>query len=122
MSDTPLFRKAALDRLASPERLDVLLRVTSPRDWIALAVTAGLIAGVVAWGLLGTIPTRVVGEGILIRGGGLREIRAAGDGLLTDLRMQVNGRVEASQVVAVIAGGSGVDASIKAARERYDEA
>ncbi len=122
MSEKALFRKAALDRLASPERLDVLMHVTSARDWIAVAVTAGLIAAIVAWSVLGTIPTRVVGEGILIRGGGLREIRAAGDGLLTGLRIHLDDTVQPDQVVGVISGGTGVDESIKSARGRYEQA
>ena len=32
-----IFRKAALTRLASPDQLDQLMQVTSPRSWIALA-------------------------------------------------------------------------------------
>ncbi|MEY4095680.1 MAG: hypothetical protein RLZZ53_2879, partial [Acidobacteriota bacterium] len=35
-----IFRKVALDRLASPEQLDLLMEVTSPRSWIALVAVA----------------------------------------------------------------------------------
>ena len=37
-----IFRKSALDRMASPEQLDALMRITSPRGWIAL-LTIGFL-------------------------------------------------------------------------------
>jgi hypothetical protein len=63
-----LFRKAALDKLSSPERLDVLMTVTSPRGWLALLTLAGLLGVLVGWIRYGSIPTRVEGQGMLIRG------------------------------------------------------
>lgn len=49
MSD--IFRKAALDRLASPERLDERLALPAyPRALlVALAVLLALVAGFAAW-------------------------------------------------------------------------
>ena len=37
-----MFRKAALDKLASPEQLDVLMEVTSPRNWALVYGMGGL--------------------------------------------------------------------------------
>jgi hypothetical protein len=53
MSD--IFRRAALDRLASPERLDERLALPSyPRGLvIVLAVLLALVAGFAAWLLSG---------------------------------------------------------------------
>ena len=49
--DPSIFRKAALDRLASPERLDERLAIPSyPRGLLlALAILLGLVAGFAAW-------------------------------------------------------------------------
>lgn len=49
--DPSIFRKAALDRLASPERLDERLSVPAyPRGLLAaLAVLLGLVAAFAAW-------------------------------------------------------------------------
>jgi len=102
MPQNGLFRKAALDKLASPERLDVLMQVTSPKGWLALLAMGGVLGAVIAWGILGSMPERVDGLGILIRGGGLREIRASGDGLLSTLDLHVNDTVTANQVVGVV--------------------
>ncbi len=83
MSENPLFRKAALDKLASPERLDVLMRVTSPMGWLALTTVGGILIGVIVWSILGSIPERIDGQGVLLRGGGKNEIRATGSGTIT---------------------------------------
>ena len=47
MSENPLFRKAAIDKLSSPERLDVLMQVTSPNDWIALWTIGAILIGII---------------------------------------------------------------------------
>jgi len=33
-----IFRQESLERLSSPERLDQLMQVLAPKDWLALAV------------------------------------------------------------------------------------
>src|SRR5512137_3064196 len=97
-----LFRKAALDKLASPEQLDVLARVTSPTGWLALGTVGMLLVGVVAWGILGSVPTRVEGEGILIRGGGLRQIESTGDGNLAELKIRLGDTVQAGAAIGTV--------------------
>ncbi|HEX4779734.1 MAG TPA: hypothetical protein VH301_03205 [Usitatibacter sp.] len=51
MADEALFRKAALDRLASPERLDERLRLPAyPRGLLAaLAALLAAVAGFAIW-------------------------------------------------------------------------
>jgi HlyD family secretion protein len=103
MSDqNPLFRKAALDKLSSPERLDVLMQVTSPKGWLALATMGGLLAGVIVWSIIGSIPTRINGQGMLIRGGALREIKAGGTGVIEELTLTQGGTVAINQLVGRI--------------------
>ena len=70
MTDRPIFRQAALERLSSPERLDELMHVTHPRAWFALLALTLVVAAAVVWGFVGWVSSRVVGEGILLRGGG----------------------------------------------------
>jgi HlyD family secretion protein len=99
MQPTALYRKAALEKLSSPERLDVLMQVTSPRGWLALYTMGGVLAAVLLWSLFGSIPTRVDGSGILIRGGVLREVRASASGQLAALSVRINDVVKQDQVV-----------------------
>ena len=99
MSENPLFRKAALDKLASPERLDVLMQVTSPMGWLALTTVGGILVGVIVWSILGSIPERIDGQGVLLRGGANKEVRSTGSGTLASLDLKegqmVSGRAGA---------------------------
>ncbi|HXP78080.1 MAG TPA: hypothetical protein VN823_28340 [Stellaceae bacterium] len=55
MSQTKeLFRKSALERLASPERHDQLVTLASPRPWSALLGSCVLIALAALWAVLAT--------------------------------------------------------------------
>lgn len=119
MADDKLFRKAALDKLASPEQLDVLTKITSPTGWLALTTVAVLLVGVLVWSVFGSVPTRVDGEGILIRGGGLRQIEATGDGVLTDLKLRVNDTVAEGALVGTIAQPT-QEGRIETARQTYE--
>lgn len=38
-----IFRKESLERLSSPERLDQLMQVIAPMDWLALTVLSSLV-------------------------------------------------------------------------------
>ena len=51
-----LYRKAAIERLASPERYDHLVTITSRARWAALAGTCVLIALALLWIFLETNP------------------------------------------------------------------
>jgi HlyD family secretion protein len=118
MDQNALFRKAALDKLSSPERLDVLMTVTSPRGWVALWTIVALLGGLVVWSIWGSIPTRVEGDGMLIRGGSLREIRATSGGVLIDLSIKNGSEVHNDLIVGKI-GQSGSDEKVRAAEDAY---
>lgn len=102
-SEADIFRKSALDRLSSPEQLDRLVTVTSPKGWMALLMLAIMIAIGIAWGIVGIIPSRVTGEGILLtRGGQVYNAAAPSDGTLVQLTVDVDSRVERDEVIGVI--------------------
>jgi len=66
----PIFRKAALERLSSPEQLDQLMQVTTPKGWLALIALTGLLVMVVVFGFVARIPITVTGQCILLDSGG----------------------------------------------------
>jgi HlyD family secretion protein len=65
-----IFRQVPLERLSSPEQLDRLITLASPVGWLALTAIAVLLSAIVAWGIFGSVPTRVSGAGILVARGG----------------------------------------------------
>jgi HlyD family secretion protein len=81
-----IFRHVALERLSSPEQLDRLITLTSPIGWAALLAIAALLAAIVAWGIFGTVATRVQGAGILVgRGGQVFDAMAPASGTLASV-------------------------------------
>jgi HlyD family secretion protein len=97
------FRAVALQRAASPEQLDHLVRITRPFDWmLVFAICIALIAAV-TWGVVGRVPTRAEGQGILISGGGrVVEAASAAAGRLATISVTVGDRVTQGQPIAEI--------------------
>jgi HlyD family secretion protein len=97
------FRAVALQRAASPEQLDHLVRITRPFDWmLVFAICIALIAAV-TWGIVGRVPTRAEGQGILISGGGrVVEASSAAAGRLATISVMVGDRVTQGQPIAEI--------------------
>lgn len=96
-----LFRKAALDRLSSPEELDRLVTLTTPRGWLALTALLGLLALALVWAVVGTIPTRVTGSGLLVSSGGrVFDAVASASGALVAPLVKPGDTVTAGQLLA----------------------
>lgn len=100
MDAKKLFRSAALEKLSSPERLDVMMRVTSPAAWLALSAVGAILALLVAWGLLGSIAIKVQGKGILLRGDAVLEVTSGANGRVTEILVKENETVKEGDVVA----------------------
>lgn len=85
-SSEGIFRKAALERLSSPEQLDQLAGLTSPAGWMALAALGALVVSALAWSVFGSVPTWVEGRGILVsQGGHVFDARAPADGSIVSV-------------------------------------
>lgn len=103
MNARDVFRKKSLERLASPEQLDQLMRVTDSKAWLMLVAMFTLLAVGVGWSVFGRISTKVNGVGMLIKSGGVLDIVALGSGQLTALYVDVGEEVQKGQIVARIA-------------------
>lgn len=97
-----IFRKAALERLSSPDQLDELVQVTTPKGWLALIGVGILVIAAVVWGIYGVVPTRVSGSGIIIRTGGVQRLLSLGSGQIAEVKVKVGDILEEGQVVARI--------------------
>lgn len=101
MARLNLFRKKALERLSTPERLDRTLSVTSPKGWLALLTLLVMIAAVLVWSFMGEVSRYVTAPGMLIgRGGVLVAAAAERVGTVTRLMRGVNDRVRKGDVLA----------------------
>lgn len=100
MDHQSIFRKAALDKLSSPEQLDQLMQVTAPRSWVALLACGSLVVTALLWGIFGRIPTKVEARGILLKQGGVFIASSRGDGNVLDILVHTGDLVTNNQVLA----------------------
>lgn len=66
MDNDSIFRKEALERLSSPEQLDQLMKIVTPRSWLPLSALAGLLGCGLVWSIWGRIPVTTTGKGALV--------------------------------------------------------
>jgi len=97
-----LFRKVSLERLSSPEQLDQLMPVTTPSSWMGLAAALLFLATAVFWGMWGEVPSKVHGQGILIKKESLYEVVSLGTGRIESLSVHEDEVVEAGRVLAIL--------------------
>ena len=97
-----IFRKIALERMASPEQLDHLIQVTRPQGWLALGAVVFLLGAAGVWSVKGAIPTEALGKGILIRQSGVFDIVSTGSGQIDEVMVSVGDHIERGQLVATI--------------------
>ena len=88
--------------MSSPEQLDRLITVTSPRIWLIL-ITIGIVLGCgILWGIFGSIPVKVDTSGILISSGGVSSISSTVTGQITDVRVKNGDELKKGDIIAII--------------------
>ena len=69
MSDeSTIFNEKATRRLKSPDDVDEYIRISSPSVKLILCACVALLVGVLAWGVFGSVTTRVTTKGTVIDG------------------------------------------------------
>ncbi|HUJ00309.1 MAG TPA: NHLP bacteriocin system secretion protein [Usitatibacter sp.] len=97
-----IFRKVALERLSSPDQLDLLTQVVGTKGWLVLGTLAFAVLVATIWGVFGEIPSKVSGQAMLTRAGGVFDVPATAQGRVAELDVDVGDVVKANQVVARI--------------------
>jgi len=88
--------------LSTPEKLDQLITITSPRAWIALLTIAIAIGAAGSWGFFGRVKTKINTTGILL-GGEVYDIVSTSQGQLKDLKVAIGDVVKEGDVIAMVA-------------------
>ncbi|MBW4573789.1 MAG: NHLP bacteriocin system secretion protein [Aphanothece sp. CMT-3BRIN-NPC111] len=96
-----LFRKESLERLSSPERLDQLMQVVSPKDWLALATLGGFVFLALIWSIFGRIPVTVTGQGVLIEPRRVGQLQSLNVGDERAIEQNIEAKEQASQIVGI---------------------
>jgi HlyD family secretion protein len=95
-----LLRKASLERLSSPEQLDMMMRVTSPMGWVALTAVGVLLLCGIIWSMIFDLSVKVDGKGYMLRGESVREVQVLSGGSILSIEVQTGQIIEPGTVVA----------------------
>ncbi len=95
-----LYREESLERLSSTEELERLMPVTRSLDWLLIAVAGVLLAFVVVWSVIGTVPTVVNGRGIILRPRQTMQVQTTVAGKILELKVRSGDHVKAGTVIA----------------------
>lgn len=86
--------------IRSPEGLDYIIKVTTPKAWIALWTVLGLIFFVFLWLIFGSIPIKIVGKGLVINREGLFDVAAQSDGAVKSIHVKLRQPVKKGDLIA----------------------
>lgn len=95
-----IFSRAALDKLHSPEKLDLLLPVTSPMGWMGLGAIILLLISVTLWAVFGSFTDRVNGMGLIMDSGGLVNITHTTGGRIINLHVREGAVIKRGDLIA----------------------
>lgn len=100
---SPMFRKSALDKISSPEQLDYLMKVTTPKGWLALGALFVIIGVVIIWSLVAVIPSTLTAQGMLLPAQGLQAVTAPATGAVQRILVPGPAAVTQGQTIAKVA-------------------
>jgi HlyD family secretion protein len=98
-----LLRKASVEKLSSPEQLDMMMRVTSPMGWVAVLAIGVLIVVAIVWSVTFPMPVKVDGRGFMVRGEAVREVQILTSATIQSVEVKTGDVIEAGAVVARLA-------------------
>ncbi|MGD1909800.1 MAG: NHLP bacteriocin system secretion protein [Rivularia sp. (in: cyanobacteria)] len=102
MDHEKLFRKESLERLSSPERLDQLMQVVNPRDWLPLTSLGVFVVMALVWSIFGRIPMTENAPGVLIRPKRVVQFQSPISGQLKSVNVKGGECLEKDRVLATI--------------------
>lgn len=97
-----IYRKAALDKLSSPEQLDKMIKIISPSFWIAAIGGGGIIIVALIWSVFGRLPVNVSANGILMGESGIHTVAAQTGGVVEKILVKDGDAVVKGQEIAMI--------------------
>ena len=106
-SQRPLYRKQALDKLASPEELDRLMQITRPGSWLVLAGFGGVLLMALLWSVFGRITSPLQETGTLALSNPVVYVIAPIDGQVLQIDAEPGDMIAAEIPLARVANADG---------------
>ena len=57
--DDKIFRKKSIDRISSPDQLDMYIKASGPRMWVLLTAIVLFLVGAIVWAAVGSIEVKL---------------------------------------------------------------
>ncbi|SFT79214.1 HlyD family secretion protein [Selenomonas sp. GACV-9] len=95
-----IFSKEALDKMHSPEKLDMTMTITTPIGWMGLIAVAVMMLAVVIWSVFGSFTVKADGMGLIMDPSGVGKISTLSGGTLDELYVHPGDRVEKGALIA----------------------
>lgn len=94
-----LYRKSALERMSNPEQLDKVMKITSPKSWLALIGITFIIVVTIVWSFIGTIPETITAKGIVSSVVGSNSIYTQDAGTVVSMRVRTGEQIHLGDCV-----------------------
>ncbi len=108
-----LYRKSALERMASPEQLDKALKVTSPLSWLSLGGVTLIIVVTAIWSVVGRIPVTITTNGIIASPVNTNAVYTENAGTVDSVYVSVGDEIRPGDEVALLEVSDGSAYTIK---------
>ncbi len=96
-----IFRKGALEKLSTPEKLDQLIKITSIQSWMLLLTISLIIGTAISWSFLGRVKTKLNATGVLL-GGEVYEVVSTTQGQLLELSVAIGDTIQEGDIIAEV--------------------
>ncbi|WP_294428674.1 NHLP bacteriocin system secretion protein [uncultured Treponema sp.] len=97
-----IFRKSALDRISSLDQLDQTMTVVKPSSILVLASVAIMICVAIAWGLFGSVPDIVMGNGVIMNIDNVISVKYSNQGAVKNIFVKHGDFIRNGQIIARI--------------------
>lgn len=111
-----LYRKSALERMASPEQLDKALKVTSPLSWLPLGGVTLIIVVTAIWSVMGRIPVTITTNGIIASPVNTNAVYTENAGTVDSVYVSVGDEIRPGDEVALVEASNGSAYTIESDR------
>lgn len=100
MDINKIFSREALNKLRSPEKLDTLLPITTPINWMALIAIGILLFSVVLWSIFGAFTVKVDGMGMIMDSAGVVNVSHISDGKIKEIYVHSGSKIKKGDLIA----------------------
>ena len=100
MDINKIFSREALNKLRSPEKLDTLLPITTPINWMALIAIGILLFSVVLWSIFGAFTVKVDGMGMIMDSAGIVNVSHISEGKIKQIYVHSGSKIKKGDLIA----------------------